>query len=100
MQFLKSKSIAKIKKNSDCGGWPRIIKNYISTFLINCPLLKKAKQKSLTLLRIKLASNVVGMIGFEPMVFCSQSRRDSQATLHPEAPIYFEYNRSINQAKN
>lgn len=24
------------------------------------------------------------MIGFEPMVFCSQSRRDNQASLHPD----------------
>ena len=25
---------------------------------------------------------MVGMTGFEPVVFCSQSRRDNQATLH------------------
>lgn len=31
---------------------------------------------------------VVGMIGFEPMVFCSQSRRDNQASLHPEALLF------------
>ena len=30
-------------------------------------------------------SHMVGMIGFEPMVFCSQSRRDNQTSLHPEA---------------
>lgn len=29
-------------------------------------------------------SMMVGMIGFEPMVFCSQSRRDNQASLHPD----------------
>ena len=33
--------------------------------------------------------NMVGMIGFEPMVFCSQSRRDNQASLHPEASIFW-----------
>ena len=29
---------------------------------------------------------MVGMTGFEPVLFCSQSRRDNQATLHPERP--------------
>ena len=29
-------------------------------------------------------SAMVGMIGFEPMIFCSQSRRGNQAALHPE----------------
>ena len=33
-------------------------------------------------------NHLVGMIGFEPMVFCSQSRRDNQASLHPEAHIF------------
>ncbi len=28
---------------------------------------------------------VVGAAGFEPATFCSQSRRDNQATLRPES---------------
>ncbi len=27
---------------------------------------------------------LVGMTGFEPVIFCSQSRRGNQAALHPE----------------
>ena len=30
---------------------------------------------------------LVGMAGFEPAIFCSQSRRDNQASLHPERVI-------------
>ena len=33
------------------------------------------------------ASNMVGTTRFELVVFCSQSRRDNQATLRPERPI-------------
>ena len=46
------------------------------------------KEKMSLLLYQGHISRLVGMIGFEPMVFCSQSRRDNQASLHPEAQLF------------
>ena len=34
---------------------------------------------------------LVGIIGFEPMIFCSQSRRGNQAALYPEAHIFWGF---------
>ena len=45
---------------------------------------QKQKKFDTFLLYQTNASIMVGMIGFEPMIFCSQSRRDNQATLHPD----------------
>ena len=41
-------------------------------------------KKGLMFLVSVLSFHMVGMAGFEPAVFCSQSRRGNQAALHPD----------------
>lgn len=59
-----------------------------------------SRKKFLIALYQERISYLVGMIGFEPMVFCSQSRRDNQASLHPEANIFCVFARAEASKRN
>ena len=60
--------------------------SYFSRIIIVCHQRENnyAKKKNFDTNASKSTIHLVGMAGFEPAVFCSQSRRGNQAALHPE----------------